>query len=95
VSDHITTLAELICADVPSERHPGTGDDLQLFRLYAVLARVKGTSITAEDVHDAWCAWAAERDPGHAALVPFADLDPAAKAVDEYYAQAIIESATR
>ena len=33
-------------------------EDLSLYRIYAVLLLAKGEDVTAEDVHDAWAAWA-------------------------------------
>lgn len=65
------------------------GDTASLFRLYALLVRAKGEAVTAEDVHDAWSAWMAERDPEHRSIRPFSELDPATQAADEPYLRAI------
>lgn len=89
MSDHITLIAQAICDRVSNDRTPGTGEDLQLFRMYAVLARAKGTAVTAEDIHDAWCAWMSARNPEHAALVPFTELDRERQSQDEPFVQAV------
>lgn len=94
VSDHITELARVICSHVRGEDKPGTDDDLQLFRLYAVLARAKGDAVTAEDVHDAWCAWMYDRDPNHEALIPFGELTSEQRALDDPLVAAIRAAAT-
>jgi hypothetical protein len=61
----------------------------ELLRLYAVLALVKGTGTTLEDVHHAWSAWRAATKPDHPALVPFGDLSPEVQELDRPYAEAI------
>lgn len=60
-----------------------------LLRLYALLALVKGTEVTLEDVHNAWAVWRAETKPGHPALVTFGDLSPETQALDIPYRDAI------
>ena len=61
-----------------------------LYLGYAVLALAKGPAVTAEDVHDAWAAWASEAyDDQHRSLVPFGQLTPAVQALDEPYVDAI------
>jgi hypothetical protein len=82
-------MAERIMERVPVERRPGTSTDLSLFRIYAVLAYAKGDKVTAEDVHDAWCAWTADKENSHPALVRFGDLDPETKDLDEIFVNAI------
>lgn len=93
MTDHITALARSICEAVPSEQRPNTDDDLDLFRIYAVLARAKGLAVTHEDVHDAWCAWMASRDPDHSALVPFDQLGSAQQEQDIPFTRAISQVA--
>lgn len=63
--------------------------DVELLRLYALLALVKGAAVTDEDVHHAWSAWTAARRPDHRSLVPFGDLAPEVQALDTRYAEAI------
>ncbi|MFI9595982.1 hypothetical protein [Nonomuraea sp. NPDC052265] len=60
-----------------------------------MLLRAKDEAVSAEDVHDAWSAWTSTRDPGHPALVPFADLPPSTRAADEPYAVAIRTAASQ
>ncbi len=64
-------------------------DSDSLFLIYAVLLRAKGAAVTAEDVHNAWAAWMAAREPEHDAIRPFAELDPAVRAEDSPYVAAI------
>lgn len=71
----------------PQARPPSDADGL--FLLYAVLMRAKGELVTAADVHDAWAAWMENRDPGHAAIVPFDELSRTTQREDEPYVQAI------
>ena len=61
----------------------------RLFRLYALLALVKGTDVTAVDVHDAWSVWMLELDPGHRSIRPFEELDADTQEADEPYVAAI------
>jgi len=69
-------------------------DDLQdLFRLYALLAHVKGFQVTAEDVHDAWAVWELERGSDHESIKPYADLDAETRSEDEPYVAAIRSAA--
>lgn len=60
-----------------------------LLLMYALLARAKGGSTTAEDVHDAWTAWMTLRGEHHESMVPFADLAPDVRREDEPFLQAI------
>lgn len=64
-------------------------DVRSLFRLYALLALVKGRFVTAADVHNAWAAWMLEIDPKHRSIKPFSDLDAETKQSDEPYVTAI------
>ena len=80
--------SELDEASRPSARAP------ELYRLYALLALVKGSSVSLNDVHDAWSVWMSEADPSHSALVPFEELDNAKKEEDRPYAEAIRRAAS-
>jgi hypothetical protein len=73
----------------------GEGDAEALFRLYAVLVLVKGESIEAADVHHAWSAWKAERDPNDRDIRPFDELDAPTREADEPFAAAIRSVARR
>jgi hypothetical protein len=66
-----------------------------LFRLYAVLVLVKGEETTAGDVHDAWAAWKAERDPLNSNIRPFSELDGPTRDADEPFAAAIRKVASQ
>ena len=85
---YLDDLATAIREHVPDSRVP-EGDADQLFRLYAVLLRAKGASVTQSDVHDAWSAWMAERDPGHPSIVEYQDLDDKVRAQDRVFATAV------
>lgn len=50
--------------------------DVDLLRVYALLALVKGEQVTEEDVHDAWSVWRTATRPAHPSLVPFDQLPP-------------------
>lgn len=90
---YLQDMAERIRACVPS----GTSipdDSDGLFRLYALLALAKGSMVTAEDVHNAWCVWMADRDSTHPALVPFSKLADDVKSEDAPFVTAIHEAIT-
>lgn len=91
---YLDPLADLIRSCLPPDARPAAKSD-DLFRLYAVLLRVKGDQVCDEDVHDAWSAWMQTVDSSHEALVPFADLSPQTRAADAPYAEAIRQAARR
>lgn len=64
-------------------------EDLSLYRLYAVLLLAKGKTVTAEDVHNAWAAWASEYAPTHMNLLPFKELSLETKRKDLLYLNAM------
>jgi len=68
-------------------------DSDELFLLYAVLARVAGTHVTNEDVHDAWVAWMASRGKHHGSMVPFDELPAHVRDEDAPFADAIRSAA--
>lgn len=85
---YIDELATRIRAHVA----PGVGvpdDSVELFRLYALLARAKGSAVTARDVHDAWVVWMQGRQSDHESLVPFEELDAETQAEDSPFLLAI------
>ena len=71
----------------PDARPPD--EDLPLYRGYAVLLLAKGHDVTAEDVHNAWAAWASEHDPENRHLLPFKELSVRDQRKDEAYVDAI------
>ena len=91
---YLDELAEAIRAEVDPSLVP-RGDTTRLFRMYALLVRAKGTSVSGSDVHDAWAAWALDAKPDHAAIRPFEDLDGTTRAKDEPYVQALRRVAAR
>ena len=87
--NYIDELAQAIRARVdPGYQLPKT-DIQRLFRMYAVLALVKGTGVTAKDVHDAWAAWECDRKPQAASIVPFVQLTAETQRLDEPLVAAI------
>jgi hypothetical protein len=86
------TYLDDLAADIAHRVAPGQVPDdgaAPLFRLYALLALVKGADVTAADVHDAWAVWMRERNPEHPSLKPFDELDPATQRADEPFVEAI------
>ncbi len=67
--------------------------DQSLYRIYALLALIKGQDVTLEDVHDAWAVWRAETNPTHHSLKPFTELTPEVQALDQPYVDAIRQAA--
>jgi hypothetical protein len=87
--NYIDEIAQAIRERVePGYQLPRT-DAQRLFRLYAVLALVKGAGVTAKDVHDAWAAWECDRKPGAPSIVPFVQLTAETQRLDEPLVAAI------
>jgi hypothetical protein len=59
-----------------------------LFRLYALLARFKGQTVTSEDVHDASSLWMLRQDDDHSSLNP-QRARPSTRREDRPFADAI------
>lgn len=91
---YLDALADAIRNAIPEDVHPHE-DSGALFRLYAVLARAKGAAVTRSDVHDAWSAWMAEREPKHSSLVQYGDLGEAAREETKILVRAIQDAAER
>lgn len=84
--------AELIRSCLPA----GTGvpeDSDDLFILYAVLARAKGESTQAADVHDAWSAWMSRSLPDHESIRPYDQLPSSVQSEDTPFLIAIRSAA--
>lgn len=90
--NYLEKVAARVQALVPSSDLPGD-DTTGLFLIYALLVLAKGEQTTSSDVHDAWSAWMAQRDPHHEALVPFEQLEADVRAEDTPYLEAIREVA--
>lgn len=89
---------DLLAAEIQRIADPESkpvADDLPLYRQYAVLLLAKGTEVTAEDVHNAWAAWASDYDPNNRNLLPFKELSLSFQRMDEPYAEAIRAIARR
>lgn len=80
---------EVAAGDLPED------DPSPLFLVYAVLLLAKGSSVTAQDVHNAWVAWTSPRDPTHESLVPFEQLSAETRSEDSPFVAAIRAVATR
>ena len=87
--NYIDEIAQAIRARVdPGYQLPKT-DIQRLFRMYAVLALVKGTGVSAKDVHDTWSAWECDRKPEAPSIVPFLQLPAETQRLDEPLVAAI------
>lgn len=69
------------------------GDADDLLRAYAVLLRAKGAEVTLSDIHDAWSAWMAKRDPAHASLVSYECLPEEVQEQDRVFTTAVRHAA--
>jgi hypothetical protein len=90
ISEALATLRDELGDQLSNE--PGSEN---LLRLYALLAMVKGTETTQEDVHHAWSLWMETTNPGHPSIVPFNDLSADTRREDEPFLQAIHRAASR
>jgi hypothetical protein len=93
LASYIDELARAIRAETSPDVLPDETDLDALFRLYALLARVKGEQVTVSDVHDAWSVWMLNRGENHESLLPFEALAPDTRAEDEPFAVAIRRAA--
>jgi hypothetical protein len=88
--NYIDTLASEVREALPRHRLPADGYDLTaLFRLYALVARIKGAEATAADVHDAWSVWMLDRGEAHDAIRPLEDLGNGEQGGDEEIVAAV------
>lgn len=85
---YIDDLADKVRAEIPEALRPDR-DAQALYRLYALLALVKGEHVTSENVHDAWAVWKSGRSPRHRSLVPFRELSPEVQDSDVPFVDAI------
>jgi len=92
--NYIDTVASAVRDSTPRHRLPADGHDLAaLFRLYALVARIKGKDATAADVHDAWSVWMLNRGEAHEAIRPFEDLPGDARRDDDPFVAAVRSAA--
>ena len=92
--NYLDLLAAEIRRTAGPESNP-VDEDLPLYRQYAVLLLAKGSEVTAEDVHNAWAAWASDHEPANRNLLPFKELALSSQRKDEPYAEAIRAVARR
>jgi hypothetical protein len=90
-ASYIESLAAQIRSHVPAELVPD--DAGGLFLIYAALGLAKGERVEARDVHNAWAAWMAQRDPGHESIKPYGELPASVRAEDDPFVLAIREAA--
>jgi hypothetical protein len=89
---------DMIATEIQRSADPNAthqSEDLPLYRLYAVLLLAKGQAVTAEDVHNAWVAWASEYEPENRNLLPFKELSLSVQRKDQRYVDAIYQVAER
>jgi hypothetical protein len=86
--NYITEVAQKIREQISPDKLPADGLD-QLFASYALLALSRGTSVSNEDVHDAWSVWATQFDPENESLVPYESLGPDVQEQDTVFRDAI------
>jgi len=85
---YLSDIATAIKHELPSDLVPdGDADDLML--LYALLCLAVGSSVSKENVHDAWTAWMIQRGEAHESMVPYVELDGGTRAEDEPFVAAI------
>jgi hypothetical protein len=89
---YLDNIAAKIRERIPAERMP-TGDVEALLRIYAVLLRAKGATVTYSDIHDAWAAWMVQRDRSHAALVAYENLPANIQEEDQIFTKALRSAA--
>jgi len=92
--NYLDALAASIRREVPSDSLPD-GDTADLFRFYAVLALVRGTAVTREDVHNAWAAWMSASEPTHEAIKPYDELTRDVQREDQVFVDAIRKVTSR
>jgi hypothetical protein len=89
---YLDQIAAVIRSHIPDNRMPeGKADEL--LRLYAILLRAKGSTVTQSDVHDAWSAWMSERAGNHVSLVAYEDLPKEVQVEDRAFTNAIRQAA--
>ena len=87
---YIDALADDIRSRVPTELVPD--DSRELFLIYASLGLAKRERVDARDVHNAWAAWMAARDPAHDSTKPYDELDADTREEDGPFVRAIREA---
>ena len=90
----MSDIADEIASELPSglipDEHPR-----ELMLLYALLATTLGTTVTSNNVHDAWTVWMSSLGKEHESMVPFGVLPTDVQNEDEPFAEAIRRVAVR
>jgi hypothetical protein len=92
--NYLESAAHAIKAEAPAGKLPQANTDL-LFLVYAALMLAKGETVTREDVHNAWVAWATHIGKDSKALVAFDQLSADVQAQDQPFVDAIVSVAAR
>jgi hypothetical protein len=74
----------------PNDTDGPDGNEMSLFRIYAVLGLCLQNTVTNADVHDAWSAWRANTNPAHPSIVPYEHLSSDVQDLDSKYRDAIL-----
>ena len=90
---YIAELAAAVRAALPEAALPEHRDIEQLCALYALLIQVRGTTLDAEAVHDAWSTWMTIQGESHASVRPFKDLDESTRREDDPFLNALLKVA--
>ncbi|MBJ2357141.1 hypothetical protein [Sphaerochaeta sp. S2] len=85
---YLDDIAIIIRSYVPEDKLPKE-HVVDLFRLYAVLLRAKGTDVTESDIHDAWSMWIVKYHKEHESLVPYEELPLEVREQDLVFVDAI------
>ncbi len=91
---YLREIADEIQREVPEPMRPDE-DATDLFLVYAVLLRAKGTHVTREDVHNAWVAWKDMHGEHHESMRPFSELPGDTQEEDSPFVTAIRRVAKR
>lgn len=86
--NYIRKISKSIRKNFDNSELPENGLD-DLFDIYAVLALAKSASVTDEDVHNAWSAWATKYDSTNSSIIPYSELSQEIKIADRKFTIAI------
>ena len=92
--NYLDVLANEIEQSLSADLRPKSNAK-SLYRVYALLALVKGIDVTLENVHDAWSSWKTATEPDHESIRPFSELDKATREKDRPYVEVIHRIAER
>jgi hypothetical protein len=84
--NYVETVRSQIAKVLPDEKYEDLVD------LYTLLALIFGSSVTEEDVHNAWSVWKNNNDPDHRSIVGFRLLPVQDQVRDTKYVEIIREA---